>query len=66
MTILSITYDLQSRAFHGNRQATIEGEIAINAMRRRRPNLALDADLDALEWSEGMILHGLKALPVRV
>lgn len=46
--------------------ARLEGTIAIDALLTRFPSLALDADPDALEWGDGLLIRGLKALPVRV
>jgi cytochrome P450 len=46
--------------------ARLEGEIAINTLLRRLPDLTLNAPVDSLEWNEGLLIHGLKALPVRV
>jgi cytochrome P450 len=45
--------------------ARLEGEIAINILLSRLPNLQLGTDLDLLEWRTGMIIRGLKDLPVK-
>lgn len=42
--------------------ARMEGQIAINAMLKRMPDLRLASD--DLHWQENHVLHGLKALPV--
>jgi cytochrome P450 len=45
--------------------ARLEGEIAINTLLRRLPNLELNTAVEALRWNETLLLHGMKALPVR-
>ncbi|MBZ0300660.1 MAG: cytochrome P450, partial [Anaerolineae bacterium] len=46
--------------------ARLEGTIAIQALAQRLPQLALDVPADSLEWGTGiMIIHGMKAMPVR-
>ncbi|WP_433921044.1 cytochrome P450 family protein [Paenibacillus taichungensis] len=44
--------------------ARLEGEIAINALLRRLPEIRLNTDMQLLEWRPGMIIRGLKAFPV--
>jgi cytochrome P450 len=44
--------------------ARLEGRIAIEAMLRRFPGLALAADPDRLEWAPGLMLRGVRRLPV--
>jgi cytochrome P450 PksS len=44
--------------------ARMEGQIAINTLLRRMPELRLAAPRDALRRRPGMGLHGLEALPV--
>ena len=44
--------------------ARLEGQIAINSLLRRIPDLRLAAPRQALRWRPGLVLHGLKALPV--
>ena len=44
--------------------ARMEGAIAINALLARFPNLRLDASPDTLEWSDQLLIHGLRTLPV--
>ncbi len=46
--------------------ARLEGEIALSTLLRRFPDLQLAAEPDGLEWRTGFILHGLRALPVRL
>lgn len=46
--------------------ARLEGQIAIPALLRRFPTIELNAADDDLEWNASLLLHGLKALPVRV
>jgi cytochrome P450 len=45
--------------------ARLEGTIAISTLLRRLPDLQLNAAVEDLEWSESLLLHGLKALPLR-
>ena len=45
--------------------ARIEGAIATNSLLKRFPNLALNAPVESLEWTPSLLLHGLRALPVR-
>ena len=44
--------------------ARLEGQIAINTLLRRLPNLRLKGTSDSLRWRSGMVLRGLEALPV--
>lgn len=44
--------------------ARLEGEIAINALLHRLPEIRLNTDAALLEWRPGMIIRGLKAFPV--
>lgn len=44
--------------------ARLEGEIAINALLHRLPEIRLNTDAKLLEWRPGMIIRGLKAFPV--
>lgn len=44
--------------------ARLEGEIAIQTLLRRMPGLRLKTGRDDLEWRNGMIIHGLKEIPV--
>ncbi|GAB1154540.1 cytochrome P450 [Paenibacillus illinoisensis] len=44
--------------------ARLEGEIAINALLQRLPEIRLNTDAELLEWRPGMIIRGLKAFPV--
>ena len=46
--------------------ARLEGQIALSALLRRFPDLQLAVTPDALEWRNGFLLHGLRALPVRL
>lgn len=45
--------------------ARMEGTIAVNALLKRLPNLQLNADAASLEWNSSILLHGMKAMPVR-
>lgn len=44
--------------------ARLEGQIAINTLLRRLPDLQLSVAPAALQWRGGLIMRGLKALPV--
>jgi cytochrome P450 PksS len=46
--------------------ARLEGQVAINALVQRLPNLHLATRPDALKWRPGMTVRGLEALPVAV
>jgi cytochrome P450 PksS len=46
--------------------ARLEGQIAINALLRRAPDLRLAVAPERLRWRKGLVLRGLAALPVRV
>jgi len=46
--------------------ARMEGAVAIRTLLRRVPNLALAVDVDALEWTETLLLHGMKSMPCTV
>lgn len=45
--------------------ARMEGAIAINALLARFPDIRLNADPDMLAWSDQLLIHGLRALPVQ-
>jgi hypothetical protein len=44
--------------------ARMEGQLAINALLRRMPNLRLNADVHTLVWRPGTFVMGLRALPL--
>ena len=44
--------------------ARLEGAIAFPTLLKRLPNLALAVDVEQLEWSQTLLLHGMKAMPV--
>jgi cytochrome P450 PksS len=44
--------------------ARLEGQIAINTLLRRAPDLRLAVPPSALRWRKGLVLRGLAALPV--
>jgi cytochrome P450 len=46
--------------------ARLEGQIALSALLRRFPDLQLAVTPDQLVWRNGFLLHGLRALPVRL
>lgn len=45
--------------------ARMEGQTAVRALLERCPDLALDIELSALSWRPGLLLRGVRALPVR-
>ncbi|WP_419998844.1 cytochrome P450 family protein [Streptomyces boninensis] len=45
--------------------ARLEGRIAFRALLDRCPELALDADPGTLRWRPGLIIRGMRQLPVR-
>jgi cytochrome P450 PksS len=44
--------------------ARLEGQIALSTLFRRLPNLRLAASPEELEWRPGLVLRGMKHLPV--
>ena len=44
--------------------ARLEGSIAFPTLLKRLPNLSLAVDVEQLEWSQTILLHGMKAMPV--
>jgi cytochrome P450 len=44
--------------------ARMEGQIALSALFERFPDLQLDADTNDLRWRGGLIMRGLRTLPV--
>jgi cytochrome P450 len=46
--------------------ARLEGQIAIGALLRRFPGLALAAEPEDLRWRDSAMMHGLYELPVRL
>ncbi|MFM9367330.1 cytochrome P450 family protein [Streptomyces sp. Da 82-17] len=45
--------------------ARLEGRIAVRALLERCPDLGLDADVTALPWVPGLLMRGVRTLPVR-
>jgi cytochrome P450 len=45
--------------------ARMEGRIAVRALLERCPDLALDAAPEKLDWLPGMLMRGVRSLPVR-
>lgn len=45
--------------------ARLEGQIAINTLLQRMPNLRLKGTAESLQWRKGLFLRGLEALPAR-
>ncbi|WP_434750961.1 cytochrome P450 family protein [Paenibacillus amylolyticus] len=46
--------------------ARLEGEIAVSTLLNRFPNMRLQNDVDTLEWRPGMIVRGVKEIPVQL
>lgn len=46
--------------------ARLEGEIAINSLLQRFPQIKLKADKSKLEWRPGMIVRGVKEIPLSI
>lgn len=44
--------------------ACLEGEIAISSMLQRFPQMKLAVDIDELEWRPGMVVRGVKEIPL--
>lgn len=44
--------------------ARLEGEIAIRTLLQRMPELRLKTNYESLEWRPGMIIRGLKEIPL--
>jgi len=44
--------------------ARLEGQIAVTALLRRLPNLRLRVPADEIKWKPGLVLRGVKSLPV--
>jgi cytochrome P450 len=45
--------------------ARLEAQIAINALLRRSPHLQLATPASEIRWKKGLVLRGVKSLPVR-
>ncbi|MFD3454599.1 cytochrome P450 [Streptomyces sp. NPDC058691] len=45
--------------------ARLEGRVAIGSLLERCPGLALDTEPEALQWLPGMLMRGVRSLPVR-
>lgn len=48
----------------GAHLARVEGALAVSALLERLPDLALATAVDTLSWTQGVVMHGLTALPV--
>jgi cytochrome P450 len=46
--------------------ARLEAQIALNTLLRRAPHLRLDVPEAQIRWKKGLVLRGLKSLPVRM
>lgn len=46
--------------------ARLEGEIAINSLIKRFPNMKLNVDKDELVWRPGMLIRGLEEVPLAI
>ena len=45
--------------------ARVEGQIAINMLLERMPDLQLSVPVGSLRWRKGLMLRGMEALPLR-
>jgi len=45
--------------------ARLEANIAFPTLLARLPNITLDTDPTTIEWNPSLLLHGMKAMPVR-
>ncbi|MCU0497409.1 MAG: cytochrome P450 [Anaerolineae bacterium] len=45
--------------------ARLEGQIAVNALVQHFPQIELAVSLKELRWTESLLLHGMKQMPVR-
>jgi cytochrome P450 PksS len=59
-----LSFGLGAHYCLGASLARLEGQIAINTLLRRAPRLRLAVPPEALSWRPGLVLRGLKALPV--
>jgi cytochrome P450 PksS len=59
-----LSFGLGAHYCLGAALARLEGQIAINALLARAPRLRLAVAPGALRWQAGLVLRGLKALPV--
>lgn len=59
-----LSFGLGNHFCLGASLARLEGQIAINTLLRRLPDLRLAVAPDELRWRPGLILRGLEALPV--
>lgn len=46
--------------------ARLEGEIAVSTLLHRFPNMRLQSDVDTLKWRPGMVVRGVKEIPVQL
>jgi cytochrome P450 PksS len=61
-----LSFGLGAHFCLGAALARLEGQIAIGTLLRRAPGLRLAVEPGALRWRPGLVLRGLKALPVEV
>jgi cytochrome P450 len=59
-----LSFGLGAHFCLGASLARLEGQIAINTLLRRAPDLRLAVASAALRWRPGLVLRGLEALPV--
>src|SRR5262249_3757858 len=59
-----LSFGLGAHYCLGAALARLEGQLAIGTLLRRAPGLRLAVEPAALRWRSGLVLRGLKALPV--
>jgi len=60
-----LSFGMGSHYCLGAPLARMEGQIAITALLRRLPNLRLRIPADEIKWKSGLVLRGVKSLPVK-
>jgi cytochrome P450 PksS len=60
-----LTFGLGAHFCLGAALARVEGQIAIGTLLRRTSGLQLAVPPEALRWRRGLVLRGMKAMPVR-
>lgn len=61
-----LAFGLGSHYCLGASLARLEAQVAFSSLSGRFPDLAIVSERDTLPWSPGLLMHGPKALPVRL